>query len=96
MKKFLIIAIFIFTLISCTQRGTCQVNYTVIYPDTTITYDTVFNYRWTAPKVYENDRNPNIPITNSWKGSNYIELGDYEFVSTTCPIRINSYKSIKH
>ena len=96
MKKILIIAIFIFTLIGCEQYGTCQVNYTVIYPDTTITYDTVFNYKWLPGAQYKNNRNPNVPITNSWRGSNYIELGEHDFVGTTCPIRINSYKSIKH
>lgn len=96
MKKNLIIFCFIITLIGCTQYGTCQVNYTVIYPDTTITYDTVFNYKWTTGSGYKNNRNPNIPVTNSWRGSNYIQLGDYDFVGTTCPIRINSYKLIKY
>lgn len=92
MKKILIITIFALLLIGCTKYGKCQVNYDVIYPDTTITYDSIFNYRYTELKVYKSD--PHIPIPNSWKGSNYIKLGDDDFAATTCPIRVNSYKSI--
>jgi len=76
--------------IGCTDKhGKCQVNYSVIYPDTTITYDTVFNYEYAG----ENERT-HIPYTSSYRGTNYIRLGYYEFARTTCPIRINSYKTI--
>jgi len=61
----------------------------VVYPDTTITYDSIFNYSNTTTR-----KNRDIPITSSWRGTNYILLGDNEFVRTTCPIRINSYKTI--
>lgn len=79
-------------LMSCdmsNKYGKCQVNYSVVYPDTTIVYDTVFTYNW----VIEYD-NIHIPIACSFKGSNYIRLGKNYFNSTTCPIRINSYKTI--
>lgn len=90
MKKILIIAIVVLTLVSCSGHyGQCNINYTVIYPDTTITYDSIFNYCNTTTR-----KNRDIPITSSYRGTNYILLGDNEFVRTTCPIRINSYKTI--
>ncbi len=84
-----IIFIMCFTLLlSCcnSNKGTCKVNYSIIYPDTTMTYDTIFNYE------YYNDTY--IPCASSYKGTNYIRLGYYEFSHTTCPIRINSYEII--
>lgn len=94
MKKILIIAVIVLTLVSCSGHyGQCNINYTVVYPDTTITYDSIFNYYCSSCNTTER-RNRNIPITSSWRGTNYILLGDNEFVRTTCSIRINSYKTI--
>ena len=92
MKK--IILLFCLVLfISCDgledKYGLCQVNYTVIYPDTTITYDTIFKYRWVR---YE--EGIHTPVAGSSRGSNYISLGLNTFANTTCPIRLNSYKTI--
>ena len=71
------------------KTGKCQINYSIVYPDTTITYDSVFYYKWAVERSYTH-----VPFTSSYKGSNYIRLGMYEYVHTTCPIRINSYKII--
>lgn len=82
-----IIFIMCFTLlVSCSNKGTCKVNYSIIYPDTTITYDTIFNYH--------HNKNMYIPYASSHRGTNYIKLGYNEFSRTTCPIRINSYEII--
>ena len=93
MKKILISTIFALLLTGCTKYGKCNVNYTIVYPDTTITYDSTFNYKYTEHNAYKRD--PHIPTTNSWRGSNYIEIGDDDFVRTTCPIRVNSHKTIE-
>ena len=94
MKKLNIIIIIFFMcfcLISCNDRNaTCKINYSVVYPDTTITYDTIFNYAYNSSREYSL-----YPYTSSLKGTNYIKLGYYNYVRTTCPIRINSYKIIK-
>jgi hypothetical protein len=71
------------------KEGKCEVNYSIVYPDTTITYDTVFNYEWRVEHWFTH-----IPFTSSYKGSNYINLGRNTYVWTTCPIRINYYKTI--
>jgi hypothetical protein len=86
MKKIIIIFLMCFILlVSCdSNKGTCKVNYSIIYPDTTIIYDTIFNYEY-YDDMYR-------PCASSYKGTNYIKLGYYEFSHTTCPIRINSYK----
>lgn len=93
MKKIVFCILICMTLLmSCDisdKYGKCQINYTVIYPDTTITYDSIFKYRW----VMECE-NIHTPITSSTRGSNYISLGLNTFSRTTCPIRINSYKTI--
>ena len=44
---------------------------------------------------YINERDYiHTPYASSYKGSNYIQLGSREFSHTTCPIRINSYKTV--
>jgi len=91
MKKIIVIFLMCICLSSCDwmddKTGKCKVNYSIVYPDTTITYDSIFYYRWAAEHW-----NTHVPFTSSYKGSNYIRLGMNEFVHTTCPIRINSYK----
>lgn len=93
MKKIVFCILMSMTLLmSCDitdKYGKCQINYSIIYPDTTITYDSIFKYRW----VTENDYT-HTPYTSSYRGSNYILLGCREYCHTTCPIRINSYKTI--
>lgn len=94
MKK-IILLFSIMILTSCIYHNKCQVNYSIIYPDTTIIYDTIFYYQYTAPCNY-GIRDPHMPIISSNKGTNYILLGDNELSCTTCPIRLNSYKSIEN
>jgi len=90
MKKLFILLFCVVLCASCIEKhGKCQVNYTIVYPDSVITYDTTFIYSY----VGENDYT-HIPYTSSYKGSNYIHLGYKEYCRTTCPIRINSYKII--
>jgi len=93
MKKIIIIFLMCLCLSSCNcmidKEGKCEVNYSIVYPDTTITYDTVFNYRWGVEHWFTH-----IPYTSSYKGSNYIKLGINTYAWTTCPIRINSYKTL--
>ena len=69
------------------HAGIAKVNYSIVYPDTTITKDSTFYFR------YSNDRR--IPHTDSYRGTNYIVIGLHKFEHTTCPIRINSYEIIK-
>ena len=83
-----VIAFGIYSCIGCTSHeGIAKVNYSIVYPDTTITKDSTFYFR------YSNDRR--IPHTESYRGTNYIVIGHRKFEHTTCPIRINSYEIIK-
>ena len=92
MKKIILLFIIVI-LTSCSYRDKCQVNYSIIYPDTTIIYDTIFNYQYTEHRNY-GGRDPHIPIVSSNRGTNYIRLGDDVLSCTTCPIRLNSYKKL--
>ena len=95
MKKILLVLFMCFCLTSCWTYEKYKVNckYQVCYPDTTITYDTIFNCRYdpyvedTIFKVY----------TSSYKGTNYIIIypGSNYVSYTTCPIRIISYKKLQ-
>ena len=93
MKKIIIVFLMCLCLSSCDwmidKTGKCQINYSVVYPDTTITYDSVFYYKWAVEHL-----NTHVPYTSSYKGTNYIKIGMNAYVYTTCPIRINSYKII--
>lgn len=92
MKKIFILLFCSMLIVSCClldKSGKCQVNYTVVYPDTTIVYDSIFMYHYGAEHWYTH-----IPRASSYKGTNYIKIGYNTFASTTCPIRINSYKTI--
>ncbi len=89
MKKIFILLFCSMLIVSCYKSGKCQVNYTVVYPDTTIVYDSIFIYRYGGEQWYTH-----IPRASSYKGTNYIKIGYNTFSSTTCPIRINSYKTI--
>ena len=80
---FILIFCMILCVSCCIKYSKCQVNYSVVYPDTTIVYDTIFN-------CFSDD----VPYTSSTRGTNYILLGDKVYSRTTCPIRINSYKKI--
>ena len=103
MKKFqisfllitLISVVFIFTAISiCSCKGLCKkyyetyVAYEIVYPDSTVWVDTVFNC-----ECFEKDfEDYSFKVyTSSFRGSNYIRVqpGAWnEFSNTTCPIRI--------
>lgn len=84
----IMIAVAIYSCVSFSSHaGMTKVNYSIVYPDTTITKDSTFYFR------YSNDRR--IPHTDSYRGTNYIVIGHRKFEHTTCPIRINSYEIIK-
>ena len=93
MKKIIVIFLMCLCLSSCAwmidKTGKCQINYSIVYPDTTIIYDSTFYYRWAVEHW-----NTHIPYTSSYKGTNYIKIGMNAYVYTTSPIRINSYKTI--
>ena len=93
MKKILILLFSLILFTSCSyERGKYRVNYTVIYPDTAITYDSVFSYDLLITnKQYDNS----IPEISSHRGTNYIIVGTSTYNRTTCPIRINSYEQIE-
>lgn len=90
MKKILLFFVLALTLVGCYDYGKCNINYSIVYPDTIITYDTIFRYRYSVGVEYD----VHTPTTTSSRGSNYINVGEYYFAGTTCPIRINSYKTI--
>ena len=95
MKKILIFIFCSLIFTNCSlvdYYGKCQVNYDIIYPDTTITYDTIFIYNYCKNK-HENKLHK--AQVSSKGGTNYIKIGYSIFVKTTCPIRINSYKIIE-
>ena len=84
----IMIAVAIYSCVKFSSHaGIAKVNYSIVYPDTTITKDSTFYFR------YSNDRR--IPHTDSYRGTNYIVIGHRKFEHTTCPIRINSYEIIK-
>jgi len=95
MKKILLVLAMCFCLTSCWTIVNYKVycKYQVCYPDTTITYDTIFNCSYdryledTIVKVY----------TSSHKGTNYIKIHPgCNYVSyTTCPIRIITFKKVQ-
>ena len=83
MKKILIILLVSAGIVSCGNPQKYRVNYTVVYPDTAITRDTVF--------ISNSGR---TPYTSSHRGTNYIRIGQHGFNYTTCPIRLNSWRTI--
>jgi len=95
MKKILLVLFICFCITSCCTFVRYKVNckYQVCYPDTTITYDTIFNCRYDS---YLDDSIFKV-YTSSYKGTNYIRIhpGDYYVSATTCPIRLISYKKIE-
>lgn len=96
MRKFLIIIFISLCLFSCDSRDyNYKVNcvYDVVYNDTTIRYDTIFNCSTTVHRSTE----PLEVSTYSNKGTNYIYIlpgCNYEEF-TTAQIRIVSYKKIE-
>lgn len=100
MKKILICLLFVFCLFSCSglidYKYKAKVTYEIIYPDTVIRYDTIFNCCTTGAHIDED-----VQVgTSSYKGTNYIFIipGGYynQKVRTTCPIRIISYDKTKY
>ena len=70
-----------------------QCNYDVIYNDTTIRYDTIFNCKCLGK--YQDE--PFKVYASSHRGTNYIIVYpggvlNNKFVHTTAQIRVNSYK----
>lgn len=96
MKRLLFISLLFITILfsSCRSDGKVKINYTTIYPDTTITTETIVSYKYVT-------EDPNSvwlrrkPYLNSNRGSNYIVVGNVRLGSTTCPIRLNSYEYIE-
>jgi len=95
MKKIILVLLACFCLTSCWTYTKYKVNckYQVCYPDTTITYDTIFNCRYDS---YLDDSIFKV-YTSSYKGTNYINIypGGISVVYTTSPIRIISYKKLQ-
>lgn len=94
-KKILCILFVMLCIVACDnltiEKRTYEVNYTVCYPDTLLTKtDTMSCY--CAMTVW-NNREP--VHTSSHRGTNYILVGNNDYVNTTCPIRVNSYKRLK-
>lgn len=95
MKKILMIIFISLCLFSCDIRDyNYKVNcvYDVVYNDTTIRYDTIFNCSTTVHRSNE----PLEVYTYSNKGSNYIHIspGWNNKIFTTAQIRLISYKKI--
>ena len=94
MNKILIIVMVVFCLFACSDNKQYNIhcNYDVCYPDTTITYDTIFQCDY----GYSEDTTLYVAIGSS-RGSNYIFInpGRNYRMSTTAPIRLNSYNIIK-
>ena len=96
MKNILTILIIIACLVGCTGHGKVHANYDIIYPDTAITYDSIFDYHWCIGGAHNNEYNdPHLMQITSSRGTNYMEIGRSILISTTCPIRLNSYKVIE-
>lgn len=95
MKKIFSILFITLCLIGCIGHGKVNVNYDIIYPDTIITYDSIFDYHWCIGGAHNNEYNdPHLLQVTSNRGTNYMEIGRSNLISTTCPIRVNSYKII--
>ena len=82
MKKLLFIPLlFITILLSSCRDGKVKINYTTIYPDTTITTDTIVSYKY----VTEDSNSVLVmrkPYLCSKRGSNYIVVGNVHLGST--------------
>lgn len=95
MKKIIFTLLICFCLISCYDvKYQTKVVYDVIYPDTTIRYDTIFNCE-TANTAMDEETEVYV---SSARGTNYIVASPsyYYFHKTTCPIRIISYDKTKY
>lgn len=93
MKKILLIILLFALCFLCYKNYKTypvHVTYDVIYPDTTIRYDTIFDCKAFSYQI--NKQNLNV-YTNSYIGSNYIQInpGMNQHAWTTMPIRIISY-----
>lgn len=95
MRKFLYIICLLFTLSSCNDLSRqYKVTYDIVYPDTTITYTETFNVEMTVGHMSE----PDYVLVKSSRGTNYLKQKwqEGEMVSSTCPIRVKSYKRINY
>lgn len=93
MKKLILLFLLFCTLSSCSKFGeevrTYEISYETLYPDTTIMYTNIIS---TKVFVYTND----TVYASSDRGTNFINVCGWDYVgSTTCPIRLISYKRIK-
>jgi len=97
-KNSIIIFIMTLCLYSCQDihKYNVHLNYTICYPDTSITYDTImtctYDKGFPTPK-WQRIENFNVCLT-SGKGTNYLKVypGNNYIVATTAPIRLNTYK----
>lgn len=96
MKKILLVLFVCFCLTSCWTEVKYKVSckYQICYPDTTITYDTIFNCMY---NTYLEDTTTFKVFTSSYKGTNYIQIypGNNSKVYTTSPIRLISFKKLQ-
>ena len=95
MKKILYILFVMLCMASCNdlivEKRTYEVNYTVCYPDTSLTKTDTMSC--TCGMTVWNNREP--VRTSSHRGTNYIIVGNNDYVNTTCQIRVNKYKRLK-
>ena len=93
MKKLILSFLLFCVLSSCSNFGkevrVYEISYETLYPDTTVTYTNIVS---TKVLVYAND----TVYASSNRGTNFINICGHDHVgSTTCPIRLISYKRIK-
>lgn len=94
MRKLIVIIFACLCLFACSDNKQYNIhcNYDVCYPDTTITYDTIFQC------YYGHDEDTSLYVAiGSSRGSNYIFINpgcNYK-MCTTAPIRLNSYNIVK-
>ena len=98
-KLFILIIIFFigysfylyYTRFAIIYIGITDVNYTIEYEDTTITYDSIFYFDY----IKMNNFDQRVPYISNYNNQKYIHLGINDVINTTYPIKINSYRIIK-
>ncbi len=88
MKKLVISAVILVLLLSgCINSGRVRIKYTVVYPDTVLTIDSIYDYSWVSEDL-GSIWICRYPRLGSDEGTNYIILGRSRIIETSCPLRI--------
>ena len=98
-KLFILIIIFFISYsfylyyneITVVYNGITDVNYTIEYEDTTITYDSIFYFEYIKMTNFDQ----RVPYISNYNEQKYIHLGINDVINTIYPIKINSYRIIK-